>query len=72
MRISNGIRKLEDGSIKAIGTIKPAASWLLRKTVMTTIAIVLVPTAVVSNAVVAALDTGARTGAVAINAIKEV
>lgn len=76
MRISNGIRKVEDSSIKAINAIKPKASWTLRKTAMTTIAVVMLPVGVVAGAVAGAasgaVELGSRMTAASIKAIKEV
>lgn len=72
MRISNGIRKLEDSSIKAINAIKPKASWLLRKTAMTAFSVCVIPVAVVTNMTLAATDTLLLGSAAAVKAIKEV
>lgn len=72
MRISNGIRKVEDGTIKAINAIKPKASWMLRKTSMTAFSICVIPVAIVANMTLAATDTLLLGSAAAVKAIKEV
>lgn len=72
MRISNGIRTIEDSSIKAINAIKPKASWLLRKTAMTAFSVCVIPVAVVANMTLAATDTLLLGSAAAVKAIKEV
>lgn len=72
MRISNAIRAIEDGSIKATKAITPKASWLARKTTMTAIAIVVLPVAIIANATIAAAETVVTVGSTGIKAIREV
>lgn len=72
MRISNGIRKVEDGTINVFNTLKPKASWILRKTSMTAFSVCVIPVAVVANMTLAATDTLLLGSAAAVKAIKEV
>lgn len=76
MRISNGIRKLEDSTIKAVDAIKPKASWMLRKTVMTTTIVVMLPIGIVAGAVAGAasgvVECGGHMAVTGIKAIREV
>jgi hypothetical protein len=72
MRISNGIRRIEDGSIKAITMVKPNASWIVRKTAMAAFCICVVPIGVVANMTIAAVDTLHLGTEASICAIREV
>lgn len=72
MRISNGVRRIEDGSIKTMAVIKPKASWMLRKTAMTATVVFFVPVGAIAGAIVGAVDNGVRLGIEGVRAIKEV
>lgn len=72
MRISNGVRRIEDGSIKAFSIVKPKTAWILRKTAMTATVVFFVPVGAIAGAVVGAVDNGVRLGIEGVRAIKEV
>lgn len=65
MRISNGMRCVEDATIKV-------AQWSLRKGIVTAAMLVLVPASIVAGAVVGAADTSVLTTRMAIKVVKEV